>query len=65
MREMKQKNFNLVAGIIIFLAGTLHFARAVLGWEFSVNSWDVPMFASWIAIIVGWYVGLNGLRLSK
>lgn len=65
MREMKQKDFNLLAGIILFLGGTLHFIRSVNGWEFGLNNWDVPMFASWIAVVVGWYVGLNGLRLSK
>ncbi len=65
MREMKQKNFNLVAGAFMFLGGTLHFIRSVNTWELGLNGWDVPMFASWIAVVVGWYIGLNGLRLSK
>ena len=65
MREMKQKNFNLAAGVILFLGGTLHFVRSVNAWELGLNNWDVPLFASWIEVVVGWYVGLNGLRLSK
>jgi hypothetical protein len=62
---MKQKEFNQVASIIIILAATLHFVRVVFGWELVVNGWEVPAWVSWIAVVVGWYVGFQGLRMSK
>ena len=59
---MSQKAFSLVAGLIFLLVAAVHLVRLVLKWSVIFNGWAVPMWISWIALVVAGFLAFEGLR---
>jgi hypothetical protein len=49
---MDQRTFCVVAGIIFAVVALLHLVRIYLGWPIVIAGWSVPMWVSWVALIV-------------
>jgi hypothetical protein len=49
---MTARNFSLTAAIIFAIIALVQLARAVFGWEVTVNAYAVPLWFSWVAFIV-------------
>ena len=49
---MDQKQFSLVAGAIFAVVAAVHLLRVYMGWPVVIGNWDVPMWLSWIGLIV-------------
>jgi hypothetical protein len=62
---MNQKAFSLTAGVVFLLIALGHVLRIVLGWSFMVQDFSVPMWASWIAVVIMGYLAYEGLRLAR
>lgn len=62
---MSQKTFLLTVAAFFSLIGLLHLLRLVFGWEAIIGTLIVPMWASWVAILVAGYLAYEGLRLGK
>ena len=62
---MKQDNFNRAAGIIFLAVAIVHLTRVVQGWHASIGGWSVPLWVSYVAVIVGAYLGYRGLKLAN
>lgn len=60
---MNQKTFSLIASVIFLLIGLLHALRLALGWDAVVNTWAVPMWVSWVALVITLYLASEGFRL--
>lgn len=65
MKAVGQKTFLAVVGVIFSLIGVLHILRAVLGWEAAIAGWNVPMWLSWLAIVVSAVLAYNAFTLRK
>lgn len=59
---MNQKIYNTVTGIVFLIIALLHLVRGVIGWPASIAGWNVPIWLSWIAVIVTGYLAYQGLR---
>jgi hypothetical protein len=62
---MKSKTYFMVAGWVFLLLALGHLLRAINGWEVSVGDMRPPMWISWVAVLVGGYLGYWGIKLSK
>ena len=62
---MSRKTFLLTVAAFFSLIGLLHLLRLVFGWEANIGGLIVPMWASWVAILVAGYLAYEGLRLGK
>ena len=62
---MDQKQFSLVAGVIFAAVTLLHICRVALGWQVVIGEHSVPMWFSWIAIIVVGGLSYTALRLAR
>lgn len=60
---MNQNNYNIATGIIFLLIGLLHLLRVLYGWDAIVAGWSVPMWISWVALVVAGYLAYEGFRL--
>jgi uncharacterized protein YacL len=49
---MDRKSYVLVTAIVFSVVGLLHLLRIVLGWEAVVEGWSIPMWLSWVAMIL-------------
>jgi len=61
---MSQKTFALIAGIIFAIVALVHVARLAQGWGIVIDGWAVPMWVSWIGLIVPGILGFFGLKFG-
>ena len=62
---MKQKNFLITAGSIFGIVSVLHLWRSVLSLPMVVGNWNVPLWISYIAVIVLWIMSYSAFKLAK
>ena len=60
---LDQGNFNKLVGFIFLIIGILHLLRALLGWNAVINNLSVPMYISWIAVVVTFFLSFKAFRL--
>ena len=57
---MTRKSYFLVTAIIFSVVGLLHLLRIVLGWEAVVGGLSIPMWLSWVAMILTAVLAYHG-----
>jgi hypothetical protein len=62
---MTQRIFSLVTAILFSLIALLHAARLVRGWHVTIGNIVVPVWVSWIGLVIAAYLAYEGFRLSK
>ncbi len=62
---MSQKTFSLTAGVIFALIALGHILRVVFALEWTVQDQAIPMWASWVALVIAGYFAYEGLRLAR
>ena len=62
---MDAKTFSLVAGVIFAVVALFHLVRIFLEWTVIIGDWSIPMWVSWISLVVAGGLALLGLRLSE
>jgi len=55
----------LIAAIIFGIIGFLHLLRSVFGWEANIGNFNVPLYFSYIAIVVAGYLSFSMYKASK
>ena len=65
MLKMTKSNFVLIDSVMFTLLGLAHLVRALMGWEITVGSYVVPVWLSWVSILIALYLGVQGFMLSK
>ena len=53
---MNQKTYYGLTGTIFSLITLLHLSRILMGWEANIGGWDVPMWLSWLAVVIAGYL---------
>ena len=53
-----------MAGVIFALVTLLHLSRIYMDWPVVIGSWTVPMWVSWIGLVVAGGLSYFGLRLA-
>jgi hypothetical protein len=62
---MDAKTFSLVAGVIFAVVALFHLARIYMAWPVMIGDWSVPMWVSWIGLVVAGGLAFFGLRLAE
>lgn len=61
--SMSAKVYFLVTAIVFALVAALHVARLLFGWEAVIGGWPIPLWASWVALVVTGALAFFGFRL--
>jgi hypothetical protein len=61
---MDQKTFSILAGIIFAVVALFHLVRIYMGWSVEIEDWSVPMWLSWIGLVVAGGLAFFGFRLA-
>ena len=62
---MNNKSYLSVTGVVFLLIAVLHVLRIVYGWEAVIGGWEVPIWLSWVALVVSGYLAWTAKRLTK
>ncbi len=61
---MTQKTFSLIAGLIFLVIALMHVLRLAFEWQATLAGRAMPMWVSWVAILVAGYLAYEGFRLG-
>lgn len=62
---MNYKSYCVVSGVLFSLVALAHLLRIVYGVSLQVDDYVVPMFVSWIALIVPGALAVWAFRLGR
>lgn len=62
---MNQKTFASTAAVIFLLIAILHVLRILYGWEAMIGTASLPMWVSWLALLLAGFLSYQGFRLGK
>lgn len=62
---MSAKVYFFVTAIVFALVAALHVARLVFGLDAAIGGWPVPLWASWVALVVAGALAFVGFRLFR
>ena len=61
---MSQKTFTITASVIFGVVALFHVLRIFLGWPAVIGGWTVPMWLSWIGLVVAGGLSYFGINLA-
>ena len=61
---MDQKTFSVVAGVVFAVVAVLHLLRIYMNWPVVIADWSVPMWVSWVGLVIAGGLAFFGLRLA-
>ena len=61
---MDQKTFTILAGVIFAVVALLHVLRILMSWPAAIGGWAVPMWLSWVGVVVAGGLSYFGLTLA-
>ena len=61
---MSEKTFVKVASAIFALVAILHLVRILMGWPAIIGTWALPMWVSWVGVVVTAALAFLGFRLT-
>ena len=62
---MTQRTFNTAAGSIFLLVALLHALRLLFGWPAIISSWPVPMWVSWVGVVLAGFLAYSAFRQKR
>ena len=62
---MTQRTFSLITAVLFFLIALLHAVRLLRGWQVTIEGAFVPIWISWIGLVIAAYLAYQGFLLSK
>ena len=62
---MDRKTYFAVSGFIFAAIAVLHALRLFLGWEAMIGGWEVPVWVSWAALVVGGFLAWRAWQLKS
>jgi hypothetical protein len=62
---MPQRIYIAVSGVIFDLVFLLHLLRIIFGWRADVGEFEVPMWISWISLLVAAYLAISAYLLLR
>ena len=59
---MQQKTYNIVTAVLFLVVALLHLLRIILDWPAQIGGLSIPLWASWLALIVAAALAYLGFR---
>jgi hypothetical protein len=62
---MNEKTFVRLTGAIFALVALAHLGRIAMAWPVVIGGWAVPLWLSWLAVLVAGGLGYFGFTLGR
>ena len=49
---MDQKAYNTTTAVLFLVIAALHLLRIIFGWPVQIGGLDIPLWASWLALVI-------------
>lgn len=62
---MTQRTFSLATAVLFLVIALLHAVRLLRGWQVTIEGAVVPLWVSWIGLVIAAYLAYQGFRLAR
>jgi len=62
---MDQKTYNTITAVVFLVVALLHLLRIIFGWPAQIGDLSIPLWASWLALIVSAGLAYFGFRQNR
>lgn len=62
---MNHSNYMKVSGVVFLAVALAHLYRVINGLSVSFGNYDIPMWGSYVAIVVGGYLSYHALAKKR
>lgn len=62
---MNSNSYFILTAAVFSLIALGHLSRITMGWEAMIGGWAVPMWASWIVVLIALVLAYSGLMQGK
>jgi uncharacterized membrane protein len=62
---MTQRTYSLVTAVLFLLIALLHSLRLFRAWQVTIEGAVVPLWVSWIGLVIAAYLAYQGFRLAR
>ncbi|MBI2100844.1 MAG: hypothetical protein HYT47_02390 [Candidatus Vogelbacteria bacterium] len=62
---MKPRKYFVITSMIFTLIGILHLVRIIKGYEAQIGSFVIPLWVSWLAVILALILATAGSKLAR
>lgn len=62
---MNRKTYYNTVALVFLIVAILHLLRAINGWEATIANNIIPIWVSWVAVLVAGYLSLRGFGLAR
>ncbi|OGZ03724.1 MAG: hypothetical protein A2648_02095 [Candidatus Lloydbacteria bacterium RIFCSPHIGHO2_01_FULL_41_20] len=62
---MKKETYFTTVAVVFVVVAALHFLRIISDWSVRIGAWDIPMWVSWLAVIIAGTLAYHGFRFKK
>lgn len=59
---MQQKAYNTVTAVLFLVVALVHLLRIILDWPAQIGGLSIPLWASWLALVVAAALAYLGFR---
>jgi len=59
---MDKKAYNTLTAALFLAVAVTHLLRIVFGWSAQIGGLDIPLWVSWLAVVIGAALAYWGLR---
>ena len=61
---LDQKTYNTITALLFLVVAVLHLLRIIFGWAAQIGGLSIPLWASWLGLIVSGALAYFGFRLT-
>lgn len=62
---MTEKTFLMISAAIFGVVAVVHLVRILMDWSVVVDGWTIPMWVSWVGLIVSGGLSYYGATLAR
>ena len=59
---MDQRTYNTLTGALFLIIAVAHLLRIIFGWSAQIGGLDIPVWLSWLALVVAGALAYFGFR---
>jgi hypothetical protein len=60
-----EKSFLSIVGVLFGLGAVAHLLRLVMGWPIVLGGWAVPVWVSWLGLLLAGFLAYEAFRLAS
>jgi uncharacterized protein YacL len=64
MNTVNQTAYNTITAVLFLIVAVLHLLRIIFGWPAQIGGLGIPLWASWLALVVTGALAYFGCRLN-